>query len=284
MKEKYRYSLRIFLAALISLSLAAFVSCSKNSVKQNMQSQQPFSEQGQNQKRDINVSGTDGKQSEDDSKTGGLRQDNSAGGKTQASEEGTAGSWEASSLKVGEPRKEKTEGNTGEAQAGSGTGNVSDGVKTGGKLAGKDAVQETSKTDGSGLSVPRAETADDKSKKENIVRISIVGPEDRGVILPETDIQIEAGDTVLDVLVRVTKQNKIHMEHKGRKITAYIEGIDNIYEFDYGQKSGWVYKVNGAVSGKSAGACDVKSGDSIEWIYTLDLGKELNDGSKSGGA
>lgn len=29
--------------------------------------------------------------------------------------------------------------------------------------------------------------------------------------------------------------------------SAYIEGINNLYEFDCGELSGWMYKVNGLV-------------------------------------
>ena len=46
-----------------------------------------------------------------------------------------------------------------------------------------------------------------------------------------------------------------------------------IYEFDFGDLSGWTFAVNGE---KSSVGCDVKTladGDVIEWTYTLTQGK-----------
>jgi hypothetical protein len=65
------------------------------------------------------------------------------------------------------------------------------------------------------------------------------------------------------------------MEHRGSAKAPYIEGIDNLYEFDKGGKSGWLYRVNGTFPNKSAGAYILKKGDRIEWVYTLELGKDV---------
>lgn len=105
--------------------------------------------------------------------------------------------------------------------------------------------------------------------------IAIRADAETGVILKATKVSINEGDTVLDVLKKVTKQNRIQMEYRGTSATAYIEGIQNLYEFDKGPKSGWMYSVNGAFMKKGAGTTEVKPGDKIEWAYTLDLGKDL---------
>lgn len=105
--------------------------------------------------------------------------------------------------------------------------------------------------------------------------IAIKADAETGVILKATKVSINEGDTVLDVLKKVTKQNRIQMEYRGSGATAYIEGIQNLYEFDKGPKSGWMYSVNGAFMKKGAGTTKVKPGDKIEWAYTLDLGKDL---------
>lgn len=109
----------------------------------------------------------------------------------------------------------------------------------------------------------------------NDVTITIRGDGETGAILKSTKVSIEEGDTVLDVLKKVTKQNRIQMEYRGSGATAYIEGIQNLYEFDKGPKSGWMYSVNGTFMKKGAGTTEVKPGDKIEWVYTLDLGKDL---------
>lgn len=112
--------------------------------------------------------------------------------------------------------------------------------------------------------------------KQDSVSIAIVGPQGEDyIILEKKETTWQEGDTVLEVLKRVTRAEGIHLEYRGRNRTAYIEGIDNLYEFDRGPLSGWVYRVNGEFSSQSAGAYVVEAGDFIEWLYTLDLGKDV---------
>lgn len=117
----------------------------------------------------------------------------------------------------------------------------------------------------------------DKGETVNEITLSIKGDQEKGVILQATKVPFKPGDTVLDVLKNVTKQNRIHMEYTGRGMTAYIEGIDNLYEFDKGPKSGWMYSINGEFKRKGAGTTEVKAGDQIDWLYTLDLGNDLGE-------
>ncbi|GED12402.1 DUF4430 domain-containing protein [Aneurinibacillus migulanus] len=114
-----------------------------------------------------------------------------------------------------------------------------------------------------------------ESKKQKTVLFSIVADKERGTVLPPTVVEIKDGETVLDALKRITREKKIQMEYRGVKATAYIEGIDNLYEFDRGAKSGWMYRVNGIFPNKSAGIFPVKDGDKVEWLYTVDLGKDV---------
>jgi hypothetical protein len=115
------------------------------------------------------------------------------------------------------------------------------------------------------------------------VTLSIIGPEDMGVIMKATMVEIEEGETVLDVLKKAARQNNIPISVRGKKSAAYVEGINNLFEFDHGAKSGWLYRVNGSIYSKSAGAFTLKDGDVIEWIYTLDLGRDIGaDGSDLG--
>lgn len=115
----------------------------------------------------------------------------------------------------------------------------------------------------------------EQSQDSLSVTISIVGSKDTGTILESTQVEIKKGDTVLDVLKSVTRQKKIPMSYRGKKSNAYVEGIADLYEFDEGPKSGWLYKVNGTTYNKSAGACPVNDKDVIEWFYTVDFGKEM---------
>ncbi len=109
------------------------------------------------------------------------------------------------------------------------------------------------------------------SKKHSLI------PSD-GCILPEFEVEINDGDSVFDILKRATKDNKIHMEFVNTPIynSAYVEGINNIYEFDAGELSGWMYSVNGDFPNRGSSGYKVKAGDKIEWHYTCDLGRDVS--------
>ena len=71
-----------------------------------------------------------------------------------------------------------------------------------------------------------------------------------GIILKKTSVSFNDGETVFDILCRETRNRQIHMESSYTPVfnSAYIEGINNLYEFDCGEGSGWVYSVNGAAA------------------------------------
>lgn len=98
-----------------------------------------------------------------------------------------------------------------------------------------------------------------------------------GAILPVCEIEFEQDETVFDVLKRVLLENKIHLEFEGTTIydSVYIEGIGNIYEFDGGDMSGWLYKVNGKVPSVGCSQYTLKTGDKIEFLYTCNMGLDL---------
>lgn len=98
-----------------------------------------------------------------------------------------------------------------------------------------------------------------------------------GVILGEQKVEITEGESVFEVLSRVTREKRIHLDFVESPVynTAYIRGIQNLYEFDGGDLSGWMYSVNGVFPNKGCSRINVKNGDRIEWKYTCDLGKDL---------
>ncbi len=98
-----------------------------------------------------------------------------------------------------------------------------------------------------------------------------------GVILSNMIVEIKDGDTVFDVLVNATRQKGIHMEYTGSGPSTYIEGTDNLYEFDAGSESGWKYTVNGKNVNYGCGEYKVKANDVIKFSYTCNLGKDLGD-------
>lgn len=104
-------------------------------------------------------------------------------------------------------------------------------------------------------------------------------PED-GIIYAERTVTFYEGESVFDLLLRETRQNKIHMEYENTPVynSAYIEGIGNLYEFDCGELSGWMYKVNDWFPGYGCSRYLLSAGDRVEWVYTCNLGADVGNG------
>lgn len=102
-----------------------------------------------------------------------------------------------------------------------------------------------------------------------------------GVVLEKTLYALEDGESVFDLLLKVTKQRKIQMEFSGnpdgRLSAVYIRSINNIYEFSCGPLSGWMFKVNGEFSGNDSSGYILKENDSVEWVFTCNLGRDVGN-------
>lgn len=101
-----------------------------------------------------------------------------------------------------------------------------------------------------------------------------------GVLLAPTAVEFTEGESVFDVLKRVCRENKIHMEFSETPVyqSAYIEGIGNLYEFDCGEGSGWMYRVNGEFPNYGCSRYTLADGDTVEWVYTCDFGADVGGG------
>lgn len=99
-----------------------------------------------------------------------------------------------------------------------------------------------------------------------------------GTILGTTQVTFYEGETVFDVLQRVCSSAGIQLEYSWTPIydSYYIEGINHLYEFDCGNESGWMYKVNGWFPNYGCSSYDLIDGDTIVWCYTCnDLGADV---------
>lgn len=101
-------------------------------------------------------------------------------------------------------------------------------------------------------------------------------PED-GTLLSVTEVEFTGGNSVFDVFRQVLREEKIHFEYVDASAydSVYIEGIGNLYEFDCGPQSGWMYSVNGVYPGLGCSAYTLADGDVIVFSYTLNLGADL---------
>lgn len=126
------------------------------------------------------------------------------------------------------------------------------------------------------------ETILDNMDQCNNSKKSLV-PED-GIIFPAAEVTFSEGESVFDVLQRVCKDNKIHMESTFTPMynSAYIEGIHNLYEFDVGEQSGWMYSVNGWFPNYGCSRYLLHDGDIVEWHYTCDMGEDVGGGFVAG--
>lgn len=94
-------------------------------------------------------------------------------------------------------------------------------------------------------------------------------------VLSNTEVEIEAGSTVWDVLNKIARENGIPVSKTGSGTMLYVQGIGGLFEFDCSDGSGWMYNVNGSYPMKSCDAKKVADGDDINWRYTCDLGNDL---------
>lgn len=109
-----------------------------------------------------------------------------------------------------------------------------------------------------------------KDSKRNIL------PSD-GVVYGTKKVEFQKGDSAYDILKRETKKSGIQMEatFSAGTGTQYVEGIANLYEFDCGGLSGWMYRVNGNFPSYGCSKYKVKKGDRIEFLYTCEKGDDL---------
>ncbi len=96
-----------------------------------------------------------------------------------------------------------------------------------------------------------------------------------GEIMPLTEFSISADENALELLYDAVKAYSLQIEVDGVSgdtvNTAYVRGIASLYEFDFGDLSGWTYTVNGERPSVGCGACPVHDGDRIMWLYTVNL-------------
>ncbi len=96
---------------------------------------------------------------------------------------------------------------------------------------------------------------------------------DDGWVLAPVELSFSEGESVFDVLRRTCEQQKIHLEFEDTPLynSAYIEGICNLYEFDCGRTSGWMYTVNGQRPNRGCSQYTLSDGDVVRWEYACDL-------------
>lgn len=92
---------------------------------------------------------------------------------------------------------------------------------------------------------------------------------ENGVYFDSNAVEFTAGESVLTVLKRCLKAQKIVYQVNA---SGYVKSIGGLAEFDCGAQSGWLYKVNGELANVSCKYYTLQAGDRVEFAYTCTKG------------
>ncbi len=95
---------------------------------------------------------------------------------------------------------------------------------------------------------------------------------DRTHVYGQNAVTLYEGDTVYDVLTRVSIENSIVIVNGGNATSAYIVSIGGITEEKHGgPKSGWMYFVNNVKIDVSSDKYVLSPNDIVVWYFDKDL-------------
>lgn len=125
--------------------------------------------------------------------------------------------------------------------------------------------QETTLTDQTEELSQQEEQQNEVVENVASVNVSITGVDG---VMAQDYIEYEEGISAYDALKILADNYEMPVSTSGIGQAIYVKGINGLMEFDYGGMSGWKYKVNGTYPQTSAGACTLKDGDQVEWVYS----------------
>jgi hypothetical protein len=112
--------------------------------------------------------------------------------------------------------------------------------------------------------------------EDGLICFSVYG-KDQKLIIAETLVysSYRKNLTVAELSRDLCREINIPIVFAGVGAMVYVSGINNLFEFDHGAESGWIYAVNGEYQNVGCGSYILKDRDYVEWHYTLDLGRDL---------
>lgn len=126
------------------------------------------------------------------------------------------------------------------------------------------------------LSVDCSTVLENSEKIDISVNPPEVIPQD-GIVIKTRTVKLPAGSDAFDALIAAAREQRVAVDYSGGIYGVYIKGIGQIYEFGFGELSGWLFKVNGEFPDRSAGEITLKDGDFVEFVYTCDLGGDVGN-------
>lgn len=94
-----------------------------------------------------------------------------------------------------------------------------------------------------------------------------------GYIITLQSVSVADGSTAFDALISAARLQEITVDHTNSLMGVYVSGIGGLYEFDYGSESGWLYYVNGDSPSAAMSQYTLSEGDTVELVYTCELGR-----------
>lgn len=109
-------------------------------------------------------------------------------------------------------------------------------------------------------------------EQEELITFSIIGKDSEEILAVFAEYQDNLN--AADLSEKICRIKEIPIVFSGIGSMRYVQGINDLFEFDEGAESGWIYKVNGEIMGIGCANYTVQRGDHISWHYTLDFGKD----------
>jgi hypothetical protein len=121
-------------------------------------------------------------------------------------------------------------------------------------------------------------SSSEKNASEITFTISAYTVTDEEIYPPKT-LYVAKDSTVFEILSEVCRTENIQLDYENNSVygLAYIKGINSIYEYDHGDLSGWMYRVNGELPNIGCGYYKVSEGDVVEILYSTNIGRDLTD-------
>lgn len=230
-----------------------------------------------------------GKEDEKENQKGGEKSEAETGDKKNSSDPEDASDVKNASKGSSETKDEKQKA-AGKKSSGKKSSGKKSGGKTGGSTAkkggntsaGVESGNEGTQTENS----PEPTNAPQEQKNECSLTVTcseVLSHMDKlsesasrvipsGGMILQGNYEFTQGDTAFDVLKRACAEKKIHLDYAFTPLyaTYYIRGINNLYEFDCGDESGWMYLVNGKDPGCGCSQYKLSKGDQVRFEYTCE--------------
>jgi len=115
------------------------------------------------------------------------------------------------------------------------------------------------------------------STSKNIsVKIRVADPKGT-TFLNKTLYSVEKGTSAYELL----QETGLDLDVTRSAYGVYVKAIEGLSEFDEGNESGWMYRVNGKFPNYSASLYTLSKGDYVEWLYTRNGGDDIGETSFS---